>query len=228
MQKKLPVAPLVLIIFLVLPALALSQAAEESRSFNVNGQIGRVRVVQLNGHSYVDLEALTRLANGSVTFSGDQITLTLPGTTTNPPATGDSSANSTANTGLSKSFLKAGIEAMSLVREWHSALANAIQNGFPITETWLLTYRNQAANGLRLASVAASTDSDRQTFQLLTSEFQNMKQLSDNYLAKREAVSYISPDSLANDALDQTIVSCAHSLASIAGSGQFVDDGSCQ
>jgi hypothetical protein len=227
MHKTIPLAPLIVIIFLVVPALALSQAAEESRSFNVNGQLGRVRVVQVNGRSYVDLEALTRLANGSVTFSGDQITLTLPGTT-NPPATGDSLANPTANTGLSRSFLKAGIEAMSLVREWHSALANAIQNGFPITETWLLTYRNQAATGLRLASVAASTDSDRQTFQLLTSEFQNMKQLSDNYLAKREAVSYISPDSLANDALDQTIVSCAHSLASIAGTGQFVDDGSCQ
>jgi hypothetical protein len=224
MHKKLPVAPLVLIIFLVLPALALSQAAEESRSFIVNGQIGRVNVVKLNGHSYVDLEALTQLANGSVTFSGDQITLTLPGVT-HTPASGDSSANPN---GLSKSFLKAGIEAMSLVREWHSTLANAIQNGFPITDTWLVSYRNQAATGMRLAAVAVSTDSDRQTFQLLTSELENMKQLSNNYVAARQAVTYISPDALANDALDQRIVTCGHSLASIAGSGQFVDDGSCQ
>jgi hypothetical protein len=227
MRKKLPVAPLILIIFLVLPAMVLSQAAEESRSFSVNGQLGRVRVVQLNGHSYVDLEGLTRLANGSVTFSGDQITLTLPGAT-NTPASGDSSENPSANNGLSKNFLKAGIEAMSLVREWHSTLANAIQNGFPITDTWLVSYRNQAATGMRLASVAVSTDSDRQTFQLLTTEFENMKQLSNNYVAARQAVTYISPDALANDALDQKIVTCGHSLASIAGSGQFVDDGSCQ
>jgi hypothetical protein len=88
----------------------------------------------MNGHSYVDLEALARVANGSLSFNGNQITLTLPGATSTPSA--DPSASPT---GLSKGFLKAGIEAMSMVREWHSALANAIQNGFPLAENWLAT-----------------------------------------------------------------------------------------
>ncbi len=43
---------------LVAPVLALSQAGQESRTLIVNGQPGQVAVVQMNGHSYVDLEAL--------------------------------------------------------------------------------------------------------------------------------------------------------------------------
>lgn len=44
----------------------------------MNGQPGRAPVIQLHGRSYVDVEALARLTNGSLSFKGDQITLTLP------------------------------------------------------------------------------------------------------------------------------------------------------
>jgi hypothetical protein len=223
---------------LVVPVLALSQAAQQNRILIVNGQLGQVTVVQMNGRSYVDLETLARVANGSLSFSGNQITLTLPTSANAPPAapasisatsaTSPTSAPAPANPGFSKAFLKAGIEAMSLVREWHSALANAIQNGFPLAESWLSGYRIQAQAGLRLASVAASTDSDQSAAQLLNSEFENMKTLSSNYVAARQSLDYIAPDALANDALNQKIVNCGHSLAAMAASGQFVDDGSCQ
>lgn len=225
MRKRNSLAPLLFTILLVLPVLALSQAAQETRTLIVNGQSGQVAVVQVNGRSYVDLEALARIGNGSLGFNGNQITLTLPGAASSPAAP---SANSSATPGLSRGFLKAGIEAMSLVREWHSALANAIQNGFPITENWVSGYRIQATAGLRLASVAASNDSDQSAFQLLNAEFENMKTLSSNYVAKRQALEYIAPDALANDALNQKIMNCGHSLAAMAASGQFVDDGSCQ
>jgi hypothetical protein len=217
---------------LVVPLLALCQAAQQNRILVVNGQLGQVTVVQMNGRSYVDLETLARVANGSLSFSGNQITLTLPSSANAPPAapasTSATSAPAPANPGFSKAFLKAGIEAMSLVREWHSALANAIQNGFPLAESWLSGYRIQAQAGLRLASVAASTDSDQSAAQLLTNEFENMKTLSSNYVAARQSLDYIAPDALANDALNQKIVNCGHSLAAMAASGQFVDDGSCQ
>jgi hypothetical protein len=124
--------------------------------------------------------------------------------------------------------MNAGIEQMSAIREWRSALANAIQNGFPISEDWLAGYRGEATKALRLASVAVSTDSDRNAFQLLTNVFENMNKLSNNYVAARQSLKYISPDSLTNDALNQKIVSCGHSLAAMAASGQFADDGSCQ
>jgi len=227
MRQRSSLAPLILLLPLIAPVLALSQAAQETRILIVNGQLGQVTVVQVNGRSYVDLEALARVANGSVGFSGNQITLTLPGAANTPPPAA-SATTAPANPGLSKGFLKAGIEAMSLVREWHSALANAIQNGFPLAESWLSGYRNQAAAALRLASVAASTDSDQSASQLLNNEFENMKTLSNNYVAARQSLDYIAPDALKNDSLDQKIINCGHSLAGMAASGQFVDDGSCQ
>ncbi len=225
MRKRKSLAPLLFTILLVLPLLALSQVAQQTRTLIVNGQTGQVTVVQVDGRSYVDLEALARIANGSLGFSGNQITLTLPGGGSAPAAASTSSASTP---GLSKGFLKAGIEAMSLVREWHSALASAIQNGFPIAENWLSGYRTQAAAGLRLASVAASTDSDQSALQLLNAEFENMKTLSNKYVAKRQSLDYIAPDALTNDALNQKIMNCGHSLSAMAASGQFVDDGSCQ
>lgn len=227
MRTRTSIVPSILAMLLVVPALALSQAAQDTRILVVNGQLGQVSVVQVNGRSYVDLEAVARIANGSISFNGNQITLTLPGSANTPPAPTPSSS-APATPGLSKGFLKAGIEAMSLVREWHSALANAIQNGFPIAESWLSGYRIQAAAGLRLASVAASTDSDQSAYQLLSNEFENMKTLSSNYVAARQSLDYIAPDALANDDLNQKIINCGHSLAAMAASGQFMDDGSCQ
>lgn len=217
-----------LVLLLVVPVLGLSQAAQENRTLTVNGQPGQVTVIQINGRSYVDLEALARVANGSLSFSGNQIALTLPGTAASyatPAAAAPSSPP--PNPGFSREFLKAGIEQMATIREWHSALASAIQNNYPVSGDWLTPYRSQAATNLRFASVAATTDSDRRAYQLLSNEFQNMKNLSDRYAAARANMTYIAPDSLESDSLNQRIVACGHSLGAMAASGQFVDDGSC-
>jgi BioD-like phosphotransacetylase family protein len=78
-----------------------------------------------------------------------------------------------------------------------------------------------------MASVAASTDSDRSAVQLLSNEFDNMKALSVKLLAERESAHHVSPEDLRNDPLNQSILTCARSLASMVVGGQFVDDGSC-
>jgi hypothetical protein len=181
----------------------------------------------MNGHSYVDLEALARAANGSLSFNGNQISLTLPGAG-DSPAPAPAPASSAANSEFSKSFLRAGIEQMTIIREWRTALANAVQNGFPITDDWLSSYRSQATTALRLSFVAINTDSDRNAYRLLNTEFENMKLLSNNYVALRQSMQFIAPDSMANDPLNQKILNCGHSLAAMAANGQFVDDGSCQ
>ena len=225
MHRKSPWTALFLGVLMIVPALALCRAAQAPQTLIVNGQPTPISVVQMNGHSYVDLEALARVANGSLIFNGNQITLTLPGTGVTPaPA----SANLASNSEFSKGFMRAGIEQMTIIREWRTALANAIQNGFPITEDWLSAYRSQATTGLRLSFVAISTDSDRNAYRLLNSEFENMKLLSNNYVAMRQSMQFIAPDSLANDPLNQKILDCAHSMAAMAANGQFVDDGSCQ
>jgi hypothetical protein len=59
-----------------------------------------------------------------------------------------------------------GIEEMGTLREWHTALASAIQNNFPTAADWLGQYRVRTSDSLRLALVAASTDADRSAYQL--------------------------------------------------------------
>jgi hypothetical protein len=41
-------------------------------------------------------------------------------------------------------FIRAGIEEMSIIREWRSTLTNAVQRGYPIKEEWISSFRDQA------------------------------------------------------------------------------------
>jgi len=197
--------------------------AQQGGTLVVSGQPGQTPVLQINGKSYVDITALARLINGSLSFKGNQVTLTLPGAadSTSPPPTSQPAS------AFSKDFLRAGIEYMSVIREWRSALIDAVQNGYPVTDAFAAAYRGQASTSLRLASVAASTESDHNAFQLLSNEFDNMQKLSNKVLAARKDMNYISADALKDDPLNLQVLSCARSLAAMASSGQFQDDGSC-
>jgi hypothetical protein len=225
MRKRPFSAWLMLAALLALPIFALSQAAQQNLTLIVDGRPGLATVVQMNGRSYVEIEALARLASGSLSFKGNQVILTLPASTasTVPIA----STTEPANQGFTKEFLRAGIEEMAAIREWRSVLANAVQHGYTITDDWLSVYRVQAAKSLTLASVAVSTDSDRDALRLLTNEFDNMQKLSNSILELRKSMDYISPTTLNDDPLDQKIMNCAHALASMAAGRQFLDDGSC-
>ena len=206
----------------VVPGMVLSQGVEETRTLVIEGQTGQAPVTRLRGKSYVELEALAQLTHGTLSFNGNQATLTLPGVGANTATTiaGDKSD-------FSREFLRAGIEEMATIREWRIALTNAVQNGFPIGDDWIAIYRGPALTNLRLAEVAASTDPDRSAYQLLSNEYENMKKLSDRFVAAHTAQQYLPPDSLKDDALNLQILSCARSLATMAASGKFADDGSC-
>jgi hypothetical protein len=213
---------LVLAGLLAVPGIAVSQAGEEARIFVINGQAGQAPVVRMQGKSYVEVEALARLTRGSLSFNGNQTTLTLPGATASAPA-----KTLATNSEFSKEFLRAGIEEMAVIREWRIALTNAVQRGIPVTDDWIVSYRSPAITDLRLASVAAGTDSDRNAYQLISNEFDNMKKLSDRFVAAHTSLNYTSPDTLRDDPLDQQILNCARSLTAMVASGQYVDDGSC-
>lgn len=225
MSRRLTRESLILFGFLAVSCLASPQTVQNGK-LTISGQPGDAAVTQINGRSYVDIEALARLTNGTLHFNGPQITLTLPGSAAVTPATTPSSSQP-ANPGFSKEFIKAGIEEMSVIREWRSTLLNAVQNGYPVTDAVVAGFQGQAATSLRLASVAASTDSDQQAFQLLSNEFDNMQKLSNKIVAARENMNYVAPNALKNDPMYQQILTCARSLASMASSGQFEDDGSC-
>jgi len=205
----------------MVPVLGISQG---SQTLILSGHEGSVPVTQTNGRTYVEVEALARLANGSVSFHGSQVVLTLPA---GSGGSAESAPQLPAASGFSKGFLRAGIEAMATIREWHSALASAIENSYPITQDWLSPYQGQAGTNLRLAQVAITTDDDKSAFQLLSRVFQKMKQLNDKYVAAKANMSYIAPNSLQRDELNQSIVSCGKALAAMAANGQFSDTTSC-
>ena len=81
----------------------------------VSGHTGSIPVSQINGKNYVQVEALAQLVSGTLSYGTNQMTLTLGG---NEPAAAEEKA------GLSRDFLRAAIEEMSTLREWHTALFN--------------------------------------------------------------------------------------------------------
>ena len=208
---------------LIASGLGFSQVDQQSGTLVVAGHSGQAPVTQINGRPYVALDALARLMNGSLGYQGSQITLTVP----TASAVAAAPAGQPANPGFSKDFLNAGIETMSDIREWRSALLTAVETSSPVTETWMAGYRAQAAKNLRLTSVAATTDSDHNAFRLLSKEFDHMQELGNKILAARKNLNYITPDSVKKEPLDQKILNCARSLAAMVASGEFQDNGSC-
>lgn len=219
----------IVLLFAFLSSLSLFfmvRAAPQNRTLVLTGHPGELSVMEIGGRSYVDIEALTRLVSGSLSYRGNQIVLTLPSLRAGTPTANLESGQSGASE-FSKDFLRAAIEEMGVIREWRSALKNAIGQGLPVTENWADNYRARAEQSLRLVSLAASTDHDRSAFALLTNEFHNMRKLSDRFVEASKGRVYVSPRSLDEDPLDQKILKCARSLAAMAANNQFVDDGSC-
>ena len=208
--------------FLTPLAFAATLMAQQINSLVVSGHSGQATVIQAQGRNYVEVEALARVVNGTVGFNGNQIVLTLSGSSQN------SAAGPPPAAGFSNEFKTAGIEAMAEIREWHTALATAIERGVPLNQGWLGPYGAKAQQALRLASVAISTDSDKNVYPFVVNVFNNMKALSEKYLQKTKDMNYIDPNSLQSDPVDQKILTCTRSLASMATTNQFVDDGSCQ
>ncbi|HZP24772.1 MAG TPA: hypothetical protein VFB04_15090 [Terriglobales bacterium] len=217
--------------FVVLAAsgTGLAQAQHPPATVVVNGQTGKADVIRENGHSYVDVAGLAQIANGSLSFKGDTIILTLPAlaggaAAAEPPKAVD-------DTALSRSFMKAGIEEMALLREWGAAVGYVIQNGYPLQEQWAANYREQAANGLRSATVAATTAGDKSALQLLSNEFDGVRQWSDALVeaSKNMATAKYSmaPGSLRDEPQSQKLIACWRFLGSMLGSGSFQDDNSC-
>ena len=74
-------------VLLAVSDIAVAQDPNQNRTLIVNGQSENVPVIQVDGRSYVDLEGLTRAANGSFSFSGNQIALAPPDSAANLNAT---------------------------------------------------------------------------------------------------------------------------------------------
>lgn len=208
--------PSVVLVIFAAPILLMSQ----NQVLVVSGFPGSVPVIQSNGRNYVELETFAQVTNSNLSFNGNRIALTLPGAT-------DSSSAQTVSSGLTRDFLRAGIEAMSVVREWHSVLQSAIENGYPLAQAGLSGYQGQAMTAVRLAQTSASSDDDKQAAQVILNEADKMKQLSEKYLNRRADMRYIAPDALKGDQLNQSLIACGKQLSAMAASGHFIDSPAC-
>jgi hypothetical protein len=236
MFKKPYISRANLALLLLTLAVVLSLGAADRHTLVINGQSTEVPVLFVSDRPYVDLEALAHALNGSVSSSGPMVALSLPLSSADRPASPTSASAAPApaltqaapsNPGFSREFLNAAIEEASTLREWHTALQTAIQSGIPLSEGLLQPYRAAATTNLRLTSTAAGNSADRNAYQLLNNVYLNMGKLSDKYVKMRASMTYIDPNALQNDDLNQRIMSCGHFLGAMAASGQFSDDGSC-
>jgi len=207
-----------------------AQTRPQTATLTINGVSGQAAVVQIEGRAYVDVAALAHIANASLSFQPNHIVLTLPSSVASTP-TAAAPADPVDNSGLTREFMKAGIEEIALLREWASPLAYAIRNGYPLSEDWVAGYRDAAAHGLSMATVAASTDADRNALQLLSNEFDAVKEWSHKLVEARKSMDTakyaVSSSALHDDPSSQKIINCGHFLASMLGSGSFQDDPSC-
>ena len=63
---------------LVLPACANAQAPQNGSIFTITGHAGETQLLQLNGKSYVEIETLARLTQGTLSFKANRTVLTPP------------------------------------------------------------------------------------------------------------------------------------------------------
>lgn len=133
---------------------------------------------------------------------------------------------------LSRDFAAAGLRATTLLRDWQRRIAFNIQIGLPLCERCIAVDGDHAADTVRLATLAASTDADRAALQQLLNLFDNLRCWSDALLEGNKTWDlgryYMSPTALADDPVFTKSEQCARFLAPMFASGQLAEGRSCQ
>jgi hypothetical protein len=194
----------------------------------INGKAAGT-ILQVNGHSYVDIETVAKLMNGSLAFEPNQIVLTIPPSNAGTGAAAATPAQNTEE--ISKGFASAAIAALADMREWKGAVGTMVTFGLAVSGAWAHTYHEQAETSLAQASVAASSNSDRKALQLLNNEYNSLSQWASSVAAARQALNgamTTDPNALQNDPALAKISKCDAFLSSMVVSRVFADDSSCE
>ena len=208
---------------------------------SVAGTSGDAPVIQVNGRSYVDVEALAQMTGATVRFQGRRIVMTLSG---GGPSAGTGSAaqspsaatsqNSGAQItpvqehgGLSREFVTAGVGALTSMREWRAALVSAVQHNQPVSDDLLAPYRRNTEAQVAVAAAAARNSPDRSAATLLQNELNSMRTLSVNFVALHDSNTNIRTDAMDTDALSVKVANCMSNLAGMSTGAAFQDIASC-
>ncbi len=215
-------------VLLMMVVAAPAQTQREREVLSVQGYHGQATVIHVQGRTFVDVQDLARVTNGSIRFEDQRTILTL----------GDASTTAGENTqkrGFSRPFMSAAIEAMASIREWGGMLMITVQNGYPVGNNMagntIAAYQGRAAESVGLAAAKASTDSDYRGLELLRNELNNAQAWSDKFVQARSSLSAanmtISEHALDKDEDAQKILRCGQFLAQMFASGTFQDNASC-
>jgi hypothetical protein len=213
---------------LSLAGVLVAQSSPE-RTLFVNGKSTGAAVREIDGHTYIEIEALARATNGAVTIEPNRVLLTLPAGNSSAAVTTASQAPRPAP-GLSTEFKRAAISELAEMREWRGAVGAMITYGLAAGSATAQDYHAICEEDLGQATVVAVTDSDRSALQLLKNEFDNLTAWANQILAERKALNgarTIDPNSSQNDAALTKITNCGRFLNSMIVSGAFADDSNC-
>jgi hypothetical protein len=195
----------------------------------VNGKTTNAVVLQVGGRSYVDVDTLAQITNGSVTIAANQILLTIPNSNSSANSSADVAA-AQAPPGLSRNFASAAIATVSDMKEWTGAIGTMVTYGLAANAEWAQTYHDRVQTSLAQAAVAASTNSDRDALRLLDNQFANLANWASTVIADRQAMNgdkTMDPNALQNDPALAKIMTCGRFLNSMLVSGSFADNSSC-
>jgi hypothetical protein len=217
------------IVLLWFASAALAQSDHIQRTIVVNGHSGEATIYRIDGKSFIDLETLVQISHGTIAFQGNQITLVLP--SSNEAQNVQASEAKGNASGMSTEFMKSGVEFVSAIRAWTNALTYAVQKGIPGDGSRIVILRDQAAEALHMARVSASTESDNNSYQLLSKHFDDVQKWSDLLIGERKSMNSskysMSADALANDKTYQRITGCTTFLSSMIPSGHYQDNSNC-
>jgi hypothetical protein len=209
-------------------AAAQAQDSHGQRTLEVNGHTGQAIVYQISGKSYVDLESLARIANGSLSFRGGGIVLHLPAA--DAASHGQQTSTPGMTPGMNNDFMKASLQVLASLNEWTHILSHEVQRGLPIHPSTMVALRNKASDQLRVATVDAANESDDHALRLLTLHFNQVDNWNNKLAAERKNLDmgkYATENALNKDESYQRITSCSNFLATMLPSGHFQDSHVC-
>ncbi len=210
---------------LSLAGMLLAQSTPD-RTLFVNGKSAGT-VVQIGGRSYLDIDTVAQIMNGTVTVEANRILLVVPG---GGPVQNSNAGPPQHPQGLSKEFARPAIAELAEMREWRGAVGAILAYGSPVVGTWPQDYHDRVEASLQLAAVAASTAADQDALQLVRNEFGNLSQWTNDVVSARQsldATKSVNPTAMQNDPLLAKITSCSSFLGSMLVSGVFADNPSC-
>lgn len=223
-------------IILAFAGVILAQSAA-NKTLVVNGKSAGAVVREIDGHTYIEIEALARATNGIVTIEATRVLLTIPVGSTVVTTAAGAAPNVPANVpakpvkrDISPDFRRAAIAELSDIREWRGAVGAMVTYGLAASDVTANDYHDRCEDGLNEASVAVETESDARALELLKREFENMNAWANQILAERKKLNgarTVTANSLQKDSALQSITACGKFLNSMIVSGDFNDDGSC-